>query len=74
MPMFSRKSLLSLHPFPIRNPLLMNGTVDVKGRNGSTGSGSGNAFIDCTLESLSTEDLKNEVRKDLIWGCLLFRL
>ena len=39
----------------------MNGSVDVKGRNGSTNSNSGNAFIDCTLDSLAAEDLKNEV-------------
>ena len=44
-----------------RNPLLLNGSVDVKPRNGSTNSSSGNAFIDCTLESLAAEDLKNEV-------------
>ena len=49
--------------FSRRNPLLLNGSVDVKGRNGSTNSNSGNAFIDCTLESLAAEDLKNEVRQ-----------
>jgi len=45
---------------PPRNPLLLNGSADVKGRNGNSNS-SANAFIDCTLESLATEDLKNEV-------------
>ena len=47
-----------------RNPLLLNGSVEAKPRNGSsanTNSNSGNAFIDCTLESLAAEDLRNEV-------------
>ena len=47
--------------FSRRNPLLLNGSADMKGRNGNSNS-SANAFIDCTLESLATEDLKNEVR------------
>ena len=49
--------------FSRRNPLLLNGSADMKGRNGNGNSNSSaNAFIDCTLESLATEDLKNEVR------------